>query len=161
MPAKAPLRIRAARACLLFGFLAWNVLSAPEFETAHWGHQAGLLMSRIVVMEDEPVLRLTLRHILEEEGHQVLEAENGRIGLLMCRENPPDLVITDLIMPEVSGSDALDVLEKEFPKVPVIAMSGMREQGGPTRKRREVRFVMKPVTPPQLKALVGEMLQSA
>ena len=81
-------------------------------------------VARILIIDDEPVLRMTFRHILEEEGHEVLDAEDGEAGVAMCRESHPDLVITDMIMPKQAGSATVAILTKEFPAMPVIAMSG-------------------------------------
>lgn len=86
---------------------------------------SGDAMAQIVVIEDEPVLRLTFRHILESAGHCVWDAGNGRDGIAQCREHRPDLVITDVIMPELSGNEAVAILQEEFPNMPVIAMSGL------------------------------------
>ncbi len=113
-------------------------------------------MAQIVVIEDEPVLRLTFRHILESAGHCVWDAGNGRDGIAQCREHRPDLVITDVIMPELSGNEAVAILQEEFPNMPVIAMSGL-----PVRTpvgRKGFCFVLKPIAPASLLGLVRSML---
>ncbi len=117
-------------------------------------------MAIIVVIEDEPVLRLTFRHILEAEGHEVWEADNGRTGLALCRSKRPDLVITDLIMPELTGAEAVTILDRELPNTPVIAMSGMESDVPEAIAERTARFrfVLKPVKPQTLRTLVGTML---
>jgi DNA-binding NtrC family response regulator len=117
-------------------------------------------MPRIVVIDDEPVLRLTFRHILEGAGHQVWAAENGRVGLDVCREASPDLVITDMMMPEQEGVETLAILHDEFPSLPVIAMSG----GGvmltaEQQKEWNVHYVVKPLERPRLLGLVDDVLK--
>lgn len=116
-------------------------------------------MARILVIDDEPVLRITFRHILEEEGHEVLDAEDGAEGVDMCRAQHPDLVITDLIMPKLEGTEAVAIMTKEFPAMPVIAMSGAGAR--PPREWMnggQVRFVAKPVDRPALLDLVNKLL---
>lgn len=120
-------------------------------------------MKRIVIIEDEPVLRLTFHHILEEEGFEVHSAENGKRGVELCRAHRPDLVITDVVMPELSGSEALNILQSEFPRLPIIAMSGMEgalaEETGPDEEG--VCFVMKPIEPAAMIRLVWSMTASS
>lgn len=117
-------------------------------------------MPRILLIEDEPALRLTFRHILEGNGHEVQDAENGRVGLELCRQNRPDLVITDVVMPELSGEEALSILFQEFPDLPIIAMSGMEDalSVATLAERDFLCCVMKPVNSADLLHLVEEML---
>lgn len=60
-------------------------------------------MSRILVIEDEDAIRANLRRFLRMEGHEVIEADNGRAGVAAAREHVPDLIICDLMMPELDG----------------------------------------------------------
>ncbi len=118
-------------------------------------------MPHIVVIEDEPVLRMTFRHALEERGYEVSDAANGRQGIELCRAKPPDLVITDVIMPELSGAEAVEILGREFPGLPIIAMSGMEEAlvHESNNNSGSAHYVLKPVGLPRLVALVQEMLE--
>ena len=77
----------------------------------------------ILVIDDEPVLRTTFKHMLEEEGYRVWVAKNGREGLQLFRENRPEIVITDLVMPISDGFAMIDSLRRECPGLPIIAMS--------------------------------------
>ena len=56
-------------------------------------------MATILIVDDDAPIRAVLRNILEKDGHQIREAANGRIGLMLFREAPADLVITDILMP--------------------------------------------------------------
>jgi twitching motility two-component system response regulator PilH len=125
-----------------------------------WKEETEPKGARIVVIEDEPVLRLTFRRILERHGHQVWDAENGVEGLSLCREQLPDLVITDLIMPELPGDEAVRILREEFPSLPVIAISGAGETSGKTFEQagEATRFASKPVAPHDLVDMVDSML---
>lgn len=60
-------------------------------------------MSRILIIEDEDVLRANLRRFLRLEGHEVIEAADGRAGIVAARAHLPDLIICDLMMPELDG----------------------------------------------------------
>jgi len=86
-----------------------------------------LTQATILIIEDEEPTRVLLRTVLEAAGHEVREASNGRIGLALYRDRPPDLVITDIRMPEMSGLDMILELTREFLNAKVIAISG--EQG--------------------------------
>jgi DNA-binding NtrC family response regulator len=79
---------------------------------------------RILIIDDDHQLRAMLRQMLERAGYEVAEAANGADGLKLCRIQVPDLVITDLIMPEKEGVETMLELKRDFPNTPVIAISG-------------------------------------
>lgn len=81
-------------------------------------------MARILLIDDDGVARGILSNLLEEEGHEVIEAANGAVGTALYREKPADLVITDIVMPEKEGIETIIGLRKEFPDVKIIAVSG-------------------------------------
>ena len=81
-------------------------------------------MARILVIDDDTSLRKLLRRFLEKAGHDVVEAANGSIALDMQRENPAELISTDIFMPEKEGTEFIMDMSIEFPKVKVIAISG-------------------------------------
>jgi two-component system response regulator (stage 0 sporulation protein F) len=81
-------------------------------------------MASILIIDDEEIIRALLRSVLEAAGYEVTEAANGRIGLELYRQNPRDLVITDILMPELNGLDMLLELTREFLRAKVIAISG-------------------------------------
>jgi two-component system response regulator (stage 0 sporulation protein F) len=81
-------------------------------------------MASILIVEDEDSIRHLLRRILEEDGHEVREAPNGKIGLTLYRQAPADLVITDILMPERDGMEVTLELTREFLDAKVIAMTG-------------------------------------
>ena len=85
---------------------------------------ASLTMATILLIDDEEPIRTLLRTTLEGAGYQVTEAPDGRIGLELYRHRPTDLVITDILMPEMTGLDMLLELTREFLHTKVIAMSG-------------------------------------
>ncbi len=81
-------------------------------------------MASILIIDDEPQVRLMLRMKLEAHGYEVKDADDGRKGLRLYREDPTDLIITDLIMPEKEGIETISEVKSEFPDVKVIAISG-------------------------------------
>jgi two-component system, response regulator, stage 0 sporulation protein F len=85
-------------------------------------------MASILIIDDEEIIRALLRTVLEAAGYEVTEAPNGRIGLELYRQNPRDLVITDILMPELNGLDMLLELTREFLRAKVIAISGAGEE---------------------------------
>lgn len=81
-------------------------------------------MARILVIDDEENFRFMLRRKLEKEGYDVLEAADGEGGKRVFLAEHPDLIITDLVMPEKEGIEFIMELKKEAPRFPVIAISG-------------------------------------
>ncbi len=81
-------------------------------------------MASILIIDDEPQVRLMLRMKLEALGYEVKDADDGRSGLRLYREHPTDLIITDLIMPEKEGIETISEVKSEFPDVKIIAISG-------------------------------------
>ena len=81
-------------------------------------------MATILIIDDEETIRTLLRAALEAAGYEVTEATNGRQGLDLYRQRPTDLVITDILMPELSGLEMLLALTREFIHAKVIAISG-------------------------------------
>jgi len=88
-------------------------------------------MRRILVMDDDETIRQALKSMLERAGYEVALAENGEEGLKLFREQPADLIITDIRMPGKDGWDAIAELKLEFPMAKIIAMSGGGRVGGP------------------------------
>jgi CheY-like chemotaxis protein len=81
--------------------------------------KAGLLIA-----DDERSVRLTLSQILTEIGYRVRSAEDGLSALFEIRREVPDILISDLNMPGMSGFELLSVIRRRFPRIQVIAMSG-------------------------------------
>jgi CheY-like chemotaxis protein len=79
---------------------------------------------RILVVDDEESIRDVYSQLLEGEGYEVATAENGFDALLKLKQSLPDVIISDLNMPRMSGFEFLSVVRRRFPKVSVIASSG-------------------------------------
>jgi two-component system alkaline phosphatase synthesis response regulator PhoP len=114
---------------------------------------------RVVLIDDEPTVRMIVRRILEPAGAEITEAANGVEGLhtiqrlLAEPRGAPDLVITDLMMPRLSGYEVADVLAVVCPTLPVLCLSGYppseeRMIGGTPDRR--LQMIQKPFEPPEL-----------
>jgi CheY-like chemotaxis protein len=88
-------------------------------------------MALILVVDDERVLRSNLERYLNALGHDVRTAANGREAIAAIEESEPDLLVTDINMPDMDGIEMLNALRKSEVRLPVIAMSG----GGQFDKR--------------------------
>ena len=81
-------------------------------------------MARILIIDDEAMIRNLLVKILEREGYETVTASGGKDGLKIHRENPADLIITDLVIPEMNGIETIMELCRNFQNVKIIAVSG-------------------------------------
>jgi len=81
-------------------------------------------MARILVVDDEEQVRGMLRKMLERAGHEVIDAPDGNVAARLYRENPADLMIVDVLMPEKDGLETIIDLRGDFPDAKIIAMSG-------------------------------------
>jgi CheY-like chemotaxis protein len=79
---------------------------------------------RILIVDDEQALRDMGKLLLEAQGYEVLSAEDGFEGLAALKQSLPDLIISDLQMPNMNGFEFLSVVRRRFPTIPVIVISG-------------------------------------
>lgn len=120
-------------------------------------------MGHILIIDDEPLMRTMLRDIFEKEGHSVQEAPDGRAGLALWRQNPADVVRTDIFMPEKDGIEVILEIKRSRPEARVAAMSG----GGHDRQLEMVpaamvlgadRTIEKPFDRKAILALIGDLV---
>lgn len=78
----------------------------------------------VLVIDDDPIVCATIRHVLHRAGHDVQIASNFSQALDLVESQAFDLVITDLVMPDVDGVTVILAFKDKFPAMPVIAMSG-------------------------------------
>ncbi len=81
-------------------------------------------MSRILMIDDEQLIRSLIVEVLTLDGHEVDQAENGDIGLKLVELHPYDLVITDIIMPEMDGIGVIMSLKEKHPQIKTIVLTG-------------------------------------
>jgi CheY-like chemotaxis protein len=90
---------------------------------------ASVFKGRILIVDDDSSIRLTLALLLRDEGYETVTAEDGFDALLQMKSDVPEVVISDLNMPRMSGFEFLSVIRRRFPQVLVVAMSGAYEAG--------------------------------
>jgi len=113
----------------------------------------------ILVIDDEPMVVAVLRDLLEGEGYEVVTATSGPEGLEVFSESDPDLVITDMRMPEVTGVDVLEAIRRDSPTVPVIVLSAAASKQAAERVvELDGQWIMKPWIDEELLGSVRELL---
>ncbi len=120
--------------------------------------------SRILVIEDDADLRVLIATALRDDGFEVFEAENGRVGVALATAQPPALILCDVRMPEIDGFHALDAVRRTpgTADVPFVLLSGV---GVTTRDVRHGMnlgaddYLVKPFTPEELRATVHARLR--
>ena len=83
-------------------------------------------MTKILVIDDDARDRELLVAVLEERGYEVILADNGETGLMLCHQRTPDAVVLDLKMPGMDGRDILRQLRILYPSLPVVVFSGLK-----------------------------------
>ncbi len=119
-------------------------------------------MAEIVIAEDDQVLARILAKWLETAGHEVIVTANGFAGLEKSSGKRPDLVISDLIMPEMPGEDLTLALGISMPDTPVLVVTGSTDEAvlREVLEAKNVREVLaKPVTMERLLEAVEEALK--
>jgi DNA-binding NtrC family response regulator len=81
-------------------------------------------MADILIIDDDRQMRRLITRILHAAGHAVREAQDGRGGIGEFRRQRPELVISDIVMPDIEGIETIRVLREEAPAMPIIAISG-------------------------------------
>src|SRR5688572_2641772 len=107
-------------------------------------------MSTVLIIDDEPNIRRMVGALLGAEGYDVREASDGAAGLTRARENEPDVVLLDLMMPgDFDGMGTLERLRAEIPDSPIVMMSGRAGLSDAVRatKLGAFTFLEKPLTP--------------
>jgi DNA-binding response OmpR family regulator len=84
---------------------------------------------KILVIDDDHLVRYTISKILQRNGYDVVTASDGKRAMTVFRTENPDVVITDIVMPEQEGGETIIMIRHERPEVRIIAISG----GGRTR----------------------------
>lgn len=120
-------------------------------------------MPRILVIDDDQAIRELLRAVLEAEGHEVTDAPDGNKGIEIYRDQPADVIVTDMIMPEKPGWETILELKREFPDLKAIGISAGAQQGPFGYLRLAKRFgakriLTKPVKRKELLAAIEDVL---
>jgi DNA-binding NtrC family response regulator len=120
-----------------------------------------LIQKRILVVDDDESLRWVTQAQLQQSGYQVDAAANGKEALAKVQETPPDLVITDLMMPGMSGVELLKKIRADYPEIIVILVTafGSVENAVEAMKAGAYDYITKPVNMEELRLIVGRGLE--
>jgi CheY-like chemotaxis protein len=108
--------------------------------------------SSVLVVDDEPPIREFLTDLLSDAGYTVRTAEHGRAALASVGTDPPDLVLTDIYMPELDGWSLAAEIRRRFPGIQVVLMSAYRPEFPVDR----IRFIRKPFDLDALLTIVAD-----
>jgi CheY-like chemotaxis protein len=113
-------------------------------------------LSGILVVDDEPDLRAIARRVLERAGHEVREAGDGQAALDLVGQSPPDLILTDIMMPLMDGYELIRRIQADpaTAEIPILAMSGFY----PRPLDADVRIISKPYRLRELVTAVEDLL---
>ena len=114
---------------------------------------------RILVVDDEPLIRETSALVLADQGYEVRTAVDGFAALVELRQSLPDMIISDLSMPNMSGFEFLSVVRRRFPHIPVIAISGQYDGTKPTGLIADCYFSKGHYTPEELFTNISRLLE--
>ncbi len=116
---------------------------------------------RILVVDDELVIRESLHGWLRKSGYQVDTAEGGRAALAMLEKTPYDLLFLDIMMPVMSGIEVLEVVKEDYPQTLVVMITayGSVQTAVEAMKMGAVDYLMKPFDPDQLSLLTEKLMQ--
>ncbi len=129
---------------------------------AEAGEPAGARSATVLLVEDEAPVRHVVRRFLEGAGHEVHEAADGREALAAIDpESPPDLVLSDLVMPHMGGAALLRAMRERHPDVPVVLMSGYtgREASSRAELEEAAGFLSKPFGRGEMERVVNAVLR--
>jgi CheY-like chemotaxis protein len=123
-------------------------------------------MQKILVIEDNAIVRNTVSRILQSAGYEVVTANDGVQGFAAFRKEEPDLVISDIIMPEQEGIGTIRQILAEKPSAKIIAISGGGRIGNTdflqiARKMGAVDALAKPFDPEDLLGRITSCLKAA
>lgn len=116
---------------------------------------------RILLVDDDPVVRETSALVLAKNGFEVRTSEDGFAALVDLRSALPDLIICDLRMPNMSGFELLSIVRRRFPHIPIIAVSGEFVGAGPTGLIADAFLTKGQYRPESLVAKITELIERA
>jgi len=117
-------------------------------------------MTRVLIVEDEALLAMMLEDLLHDEGFEVSTAGNGKEGLATLREDRPDVVLLDMMMPVMDGPAMLRAMEADtaLAGIPVIIISSLPEQTVRERVDGYAAYLRKPALSQSLLATISDVL---
>lgn len=119
-------------------------------------------MARVLIVDDSPTETYAFQGMLEKHGHEVLTADNGADGVALARQELPDIVLMDIVMPGLNGFQATRQLTKgaDTAHIPVVIVTTKDQETDRVWGRRQGAsgYLVKPVTEEQLATIVDDVL---
>ena len=121
------------------------------------------MKKNILVVEDTKSIREEICDILRMEGFNVSEAENGKYGFIVAKRTKPQLIISDILMPEVDGFELFEILSEnsKTKKIPVIFLSAKADKEA-VEKAKTIgcgEYLIKPISPDDLLKIVNNRIK--
>ena len=116
---------------------------------------------RVLVVDDDPRVIHVSRLVLEDKGYEVRAASDGFEALVELRRSMPDVIISDLKMPNMSGFELLSVVRRRFPHIPVIAISGDFNGKSPTGLIADAFFTKGQYAPEELFRKIADLMEQS
>ena len=114
-------------------------------------------MAKILIVDDDPDMRLAIGSVLRSRSYDVIEADDGEEALIKLREEKPDLMLLDLLMPKMDGFAVVKELkntQESYSNIPILIISSIREEASHRRYELEVghaldvdEYIEKPIEP--------------
>jgi len=126
-------------------------------------------MARVLVVDDDPDMRLAIASVLKSRSYQVIEASDGFQALRKLKDDKPDIMLLDLLMPGMDGFSVVRELEESrdqgYPDIPILVISSVREEASQRRYELELGrklavddYIEKPIEPFVLLQRVEKLL---
>ncbi len=127
------------------------------------------MSKKILIVDDDPDMRLAIASVLTSRSYKIVEAGDGREALVKLQEERPDIMLLDLLMPKMDGFAVIKELrdnpDKGYPDVPILVISSIREEASHRRyelelgRRLEIEgYIEKPIEPFVLLERVEKLL---
>lgn len=120
------------------------------------------MRQKIVVLDGEDVIRTVVKAILEKSGYSVTATADLRSVVDLCKSDPPDLILTNVYLPGITGHEAMKLLKEYCPDIPVLMVSGLPDSGVVQDWAKQDGFDVfpKPFTQQDLLSKVHQMMIS-
>lgn len=117
--------------------------------------------TKVLIADDSWIARMNLKKILKSLPIKLIEAEDGNMAIKMIREDKPDLVLLDLLMPGMDGTDILRIMKDELIDIPTIVLSADIQETTVKKVKSlgAVEFLHKPADPSLLKEIIQKTIQ--
>jgi DNA-binding response OmpR family regulator len=124
-----------------------------------------LIVNKILIIDDEPQIRHLVQKRIEHEGYEAITASGGVEGITMARTQRPDLILLDIMMPEMDGYTTLSKLKGSFDtqRIPVIMFSAQSDAASRDKSNElgASHYLEKPVIPETLRSKIKAVLSAA